>query len=110
MAKGGKYLRKKSRKGRGWKIVLGIFLVLALLIGSAAFVGMRYYRSLLGKINRAEVIEQSVSFEDIQAILDYNPDKPTGEDLTVDQTSENPAQTAAVESTQDTVLSQETAG
>lgn len=96
MAKGGRYLKKTKK--RGWKIALGILLVFILLIGGAAFAGMRYYQSMLDKIPRAEIIEQSVPFEDIQAILDYNPDKPTDEDALTEQAQMETDGTASEES------------
>lgn len=95
MGRGGKYLSKTKKKGKGVKILLIVVAVLVVLGGTAAFMGMRYLNSVLDMIPRAEVIEQSVSFEDIQDILNYNPDKPTGDDLeteTVPSTVESGAQ------------------
>ena len=81
MGRGGKYLSKTKKKGKGLKILLIVVAVMVVLGGTAAFMGMRYLNSVLDMIPRAEVIEQSVSFEDIQDILNYNPDTQTGEDL-----------------------------
>lgn len=94
MERGGKYLNKAKKNGRGVKILLIVVAVLILLGGTAAFMGMRYLNSVLDMIPRAEVVEQSVSFEDIQDILNYNPDKPTGEDLETGPIS-SPTESAA---------------
>lgn len=87
MGKGGKYLNKPKKKRMGVKILLIVLVTLVLLGGVAAFIGVRYMNSLLDLIPRAEIVEQSVSFEEIQDILNYNPDKPTGADAeTIDAT------------------------
>ncbi len=77
MAKGGRYLKKKQKKGRGWKIALTVLAVLVVLIGCAAFAAVRYYNSLLSRINRAEYEDKGASVEDILDAATYNPDKYT---------------------------------
>lgn len=88
MAKGGRYLSKNRKVGQpgqtgkkkmatGWKVFLIILAVLLLLAAIAVVVAYQYLHGLLGNINRAEVIHQDVSAEDILDWATYNPDKYT---------------------------------
>lgn len=88
MAKGGRYLNKNRKTGQpgqtgkkkmatGWKVFLIILAVLLLLAAIAVVVAYQYLHGLLGNINRAEVIHQDVSAEDILDWATYNPDKYT---------------------------------
>ncbi len=83
MSKGGRYLRPKEKKGRGLKILVSILLVLVLIVG-----GLYVFRkelttlalgSWLDKITRAEYENKDISDDELQSIMDFNPDKPTGE-------------------------------
>ena len=79
MAKGGRYLntnKKEKKKGKAGKIVLTVFLVLALLIGGGVFVAKRFMGSMLGNIKRAEFVEgnQDKSYEDLIAEMYENMD------------------------------------
>ena len=79
MAKGGRYLntnKKEKKKGKAGKIVLTVFLVLALLIGGGVFVAKRFMGSMLGNIKRAEFVEgnQDKSYEDLMAEMYENMD------------------------------------
>ena len=83
MGKGGRYLRPKEKKGRGLKILVSILLVLVLVVG-----GLYVFRkelttfalgSWLDQIKRAEYEDKDISDDDLQTIMDFNPDKPTGE-------------------------------
>lgn len=83
MSKGGRYLKPKEKKGRGLKILVSVLLVLALVIG-----GLYVFRkeltnlalgSWLDKITRAEYENKDISDDELQSIMDFNPDKPTGE-------------------------------
>lgn len=74
MSKGGRYLKPKQKKGKGWKIALIILAVLLVLLGGVAIAAVRYYRSMLGLINRAEIETKDVSVEDVLDAATYNPD------------------------------------
>lgn len=76
MGKGGRYLKQKEKKkGRGWKIALIVLVVIALLLGGAACVGVHYYNSFLGLVNRAEYEDKDVSVDDVMDAATFNPDK-----------------------------------
>lgn len=83
MGKGGRYLKPKEKKGRGLKILVSVLLVLVLIIG-----GLYVFRkeltnlalgSWLDKITRAEYEDKDISDDELQSIMDFNPDKPTSE-------------------------------
>lgn len=81
MGKGGRYLKSATKKkGKGWKIALIVLAVLVVLLGGVAFAALRYYRSMLGLINRAEVETKDVSAQEVLDAATYNPDAfTTGE-------------------------------
>lgn len=110
MAKGGRYLAKNrgakaapagKKKGRGWKIALIVLIILALLLGGAYFAVSRYYKRMLGLVNRAEIEDRGASVEDILDAARYNPDLetyvPTEEGSVSDETQPS-AETVADES------------
>ena len=70
MAKGGRYLKKKEKKGRGVKIALSVFLVLALIVGGLAY----FVNHMLNKTTRAEYEDKGSSVEDIMDAATFNPD------------------------------------
>ena len=92
MGRGGRYLRPKEKKGRGLKILVSILLVLVLVVG-----GLYVFRkelttlalgSWLDQITRAEYENKDISDDELQSIMDFNPDKPTGEaEITVPATT-----------------------
>jgi len=98
MGKGGRYLKKKEKKGRGWKTALIVLAVVLVLIGAAGFAAVRYYNSLLDKVNKAEYVEKGASVDDVMDAATFNPDKLSSEDVpeTTEATPETvPSETAA---------------
>ena len=97
MSNKGHYLKKKEKKPLGKKKILLIVLaaVLVVLIG-AIIAGVSYYDSMLDLINPPSNVQNDLSQEEIDAILNYNPDAPTGDsDATVAATT--PVTTAPTE-------------
>lgn len=80
MGKGGRYLKKKEKKGRGWKTALIVLAVVLVLVGVAGFAAVRYYNSMLDKVNKAEYVDKGASVDDILDAATFNPDKLSGED------------------------------
>lgn len=80
MGKGGRYLRKKEKKGRGWKIALIVVAVLLVLIAGVGFAAVRYYNSMLDKVGRAEYVDKGASVDDVMDAATFNPDKLSGGD------------------------------
>ena len=79
MAKGGRYLntnQKAKKKGKGLKILLIVLLVLALLLAGLWFAFQTFMGSMLGNVQRAEVVEQNEdkSYEDLMAEIYGNMD------------------------------------
>lgn len=79
MAKGGRYLntnKKEKKKSKGLKILLIVVLILALLLGGGYFAVRTFIGSMLGNVNRAEVVEQNSdkSYEDLIAELNGGMD------------------------------------
>lgn len=84
MSKGGRFVRKKEKRAfRGRKAALIAAAVLLVLVVAAVIFGVVYYNTILNKVNRAEFVENSISDEQLEAILNYNPDAPTGEYIAV---------------------------
>lgn len=80
MGKSGRFERKKEKKiSGGKKVVLIVTAILLIAVLAAVIFGVVYYRSMLNKVNRAEFVENSISDEQLEAILNYNPDAPPGE-------------------------------
>ena len=80
MGKSGRFERKKEKKiSGGKKVVLIVTAVLLIAVLAAIVFGVVYYRSMLNKVNRAEFVENSISDEQLEAILNYNPYAPSGE-------------------------------
>lgn len=83
MGKGGRYLKPKEKKGRGLKILVSVLLVLALVIGGLYVFRKELTNLVLGpwldQITRAEYENKDISDDELQSIMDFNPDKPTGE-------------------------------
>lgn len=100
MAKGGRYLntnKQEKKKGKAGKIVLAVFLVLALLVCGGIFAAKRFMGSMLGNIKRAEFVEsnQDKSYEDLLAELyenmdlsDYESEDPVSSDSQTEEASE----------------------
>lgn len=82
MSKGGRYAKHKEKEPKkplsGKKIALIVAAVLLVLVIAAVIFGVVYYNSMLNKVSRAEFTPNSVSDEELEAILNYNPDAPTG--------------------------------
>ncbi len=77
MSKHGRYERQMPRKRMsGSKIALIIVAILLVLIIAAVIIGVFFYNSFLNSIPRAEHTPNSVSQEEIDAIMNYNPDAP----------------------------------
>lgn len=105
MAKGGRYLKTgaagggKGKKGR--KIVLAILLIFLLLLTAGVAGGVIYYNSMLNLITRPETVENSLSDEELEAILGFVPEKieTTEADAATDsaETTEPAETTAPVE-------------
>ena len=72
MASKGRYLKQKEKKsmGKGKKIALIIgALLLALIIGVVC-----WYNGMLNLITRPEPTEKDLTPEELEEILNYNPD------------------------------------
>lgn len=94
MGKGGRYLKRKEKKGRGWKIALIVIAVLLVLIGGAGFAAVRYYNGMLDKVGRAEYVDKGASVDDVMDAATFNPDKLSGgEEETVMNTAEPSVET-----------------
>lgn len=75
MAKGGRYARKKEKKSLGgMKVVLIVACVLLVLIAAAVIAVLVYYNSMINLIVRPEKVENSLSQEEIDEIMNFNPD------------------------------------
>lgn len=113
MAKGGRYLKKEEKKkGRGWKIALVIVLVLAVVVGFVVKYFLDAYNEIIEGVNFAVIETKEVSEEDIQNILNYNPDKPDDWDeqqatATAEDATEETAADTAVEDTAAETAAQE---
>ena len=83
MSKGGRYLKPKEKKGRGLKILVSVLLVLVLIVGGLYVFRKELTNLVLGpwldQITRAEYENKDISDDELQSIMDFNPDKPTGE-------------------------------
>ena len=92
MSKGGRFEKKKEKNlGKplsGKKIALIVVAVLLVLVIAAVIFGVAYYNSMLNKVSRAEFTPNSISDEELEAILNYNPDAPTGNGETTGATTE----------------------
>ena len=76
MAKKGRFLQEKPKKGRVFgKILLGILVFTLLLGAAAAAAGTIYYNSMLNLVTRPEATEQILSDEQLEQILGYIPEK-----------------------------------
>lgn len=66
MSKGGRYLKKKSKKpaGKGKKVTVIVISVLLVLVLAAIIAGVVIYNGVLGKITRAEVVEQDYTMNE----------------------------------------------
>lgn len=102
MAKGGRYLAKnkdgkaapgEKKKGRGWKIALIVLAVLVILAGAAYFALSSYITKMLNLVNRAEIVDQGASVEDILEAARYNPDRDKVGDLEAQIPSETEGMT-----------------
>lgn len=90
MGKHGRFEQEKPKKRiSGGKIALIVVAVLLVLVIGAVIFGVSYYNSILNKIPRAEHVDNSVSQEEIDAILNYNPDAPSSTEAV--EESEAPA-------------------
>lgn len=79
MRKGGRFERKKEKKSFfSKKAALITVAALLVLVIVAVIFGVVYYQSMLDKVNRAQFVENSISDEQLEAILNYNPDAPEG--------------------------------
>lgn len=88
MAKGGRYAKKKEKKAQGaGKIVLIVVAVLLVLVIAAVIAGVVYYNSMINLINRPEKVENSLSQEEIDEIMNFNPDAETIVETTVPETT-----------------------
>lgn len=91
MSSGGRYLNinknntnhydqdyQEKPKKKGWLIALIVVIVLAVLITAGVFLAKHYVMgfvdSKLDLINRPERVENELSQEELDAILNYNPD------------------------------------
>lgn len=101
MAKGGRYLntnKKEKKKGRGLKILLIVVLILALLLGGGYFAVRTFIGSMLGNVNRAEVVEQNSdkSYDDLMSeiygSMDFGTEDEEEEDFIIPE-PEAPEQT-----------------
>lgn len=82
MRKGGRFERKKEKKSFfSKKAALITVAALLVLVIVAVIFGVVYYQSMLDKVNRAQFVENSISDEQLEAILNYNPDAPEGAEL-----------------------------
>lgn len=109
MAKGGRYLntnKQEKKKGKAGKIVLTVFLVLALLIGGGVFAAKQFLGSMLGNIKRAEFVErnQDKSYDDLMAELYENMDLS---DYEAEEEEEDPVPSDS--QTEDTSVTESTA-
>ena len=78
MSKGGRYAKKKEKKSLGGKkIALIVIAIVLVLIIAVAIAGVVYYNSMINLINRPERVENSLSQEEIDEIMNYNPDAET---------------------------------
>lgn len=64
ISKGGRFESRKPKKKKGMKIFLTILLVLVLLIGAVAGVGIYFYKDMIGKINIVEVEDKEYTMSD----------------------------------------------
>lgn len=70
MSKHGKFEKKVEKKPLGWKKILLIVLAAVLVVGGIGVaVGWNYIRGLAGLISQAELQENELSQEEIEAIL-----------------------------------------
>lgn len=90
MSKGGRYMKQPEKKGKGGKVLLIVISVLLVLLIGGIIAGVLAYNGILGKITRAEVLDNSLSDEEIQAMLNYNPDAPSGATLVYTEPAEEP--------------------
>lgn len=86
MSKGGRYLKKKSKKpaGKGKKVTVIVISVLLVLVLAAIIAGVVIYNGVLGKITRAEVVEQDYTMNEemvnmMQGMEETEPVAPTTE-------------------------------
>jgi len=93
VSKGGRYEGGKPKKKKGKKIFLSILLVLVLLIGGVAGVGVYFYKDMIGKINIVEVEDKEYTMsEELLAMMGTEPpteatEVPATTEPTVEQTT-----------------------
>ncbi len=76
MAKGGRFLQTKAKKG-GWArriILILLALLLALVVGGIV-AGATYYNAMLNLVTRPEATEKELSDEELERILGFVPEK-----------------------------------
>lgn len=105
MSKGGRYLKPKEKKGRGLKILVSVLLVLVLIVGGLYVFRKELTNLVLGpwldQITRAEYENKDISDDELQSIMDFNPDKPTGEvEATVPSTTASVTTESTTQATQ----------
>ena len=105
MSKGGRYLKPKEKKGRGLKILVSVLLVLVLIVGGLYVFRKELTNLVLGpwldQITRAEYENKDISDDELQSIMDFNPDKPTGEvESTVPSTTASVTTESTTQATQ----------
>lgn len=88
MSKHGKFEKQPEKKSKGKKILLTVITVLLVLVVGVGIAGTVVYNSFLNKIPRAEVVDNSLSDEEIQAMLNYNPDAPSDATYTYTEPTE----------------------
>ena len=92
MSKGGRYAKHKEKQPRkplgGKKIALIVVAVLLVLVIAVVIFGVAYYNSMLNKVSRAEFTPNSISDEELEAIMNYNPDAPTADAETTQAATE----------------------
>ena len=76
MAKGGRFLQKKTkRRGGVGRIFLIVFVLLFVLAAGAVAAGTIYYNSMLNLVTRPEATEVVLSDQQLEEILGYVPEK-----------------------------------
>lgn len=102
MSNKGHYLKKKEKKplGKKQKILLIVLAVVLVLLIGAVIAGVCYYNSMLNLLVRPTEVNNELTQEEIDAILNYNPDAP--EDATGATISVNTAPATEPTVTEDT--------
>lgn len=100
MAKGGRYLNNKPKKG-GWgkKILLSILVLLLIVIVGGVIAGVSYYNSMLNLVTRPEATENILSDEQLEQILGFVPEK-----IVTEETAEPAETTEPKEKVEDNIV------